>query len=193
MSSSSNFKSRKGSNTQVRKGVRTLTELLQAPVGQQEPCATAVSNLLVPTEHASWRGETHPSIQSPQRWHQANSASDKSQRAEVQQQENVFGKHLFFTNSSNLEDKAPSLSPAPERGSHDTRATICHPVVKAQSSPLPAPAGTTVLACAPSWPRRDLLPLPAALISWQRCRRGRSHRGSSPGAPRPGGAAQLGG
>lgn len=99
----------------------------------------------------------------------------------------------LFTNSSNLEDKAPSLPPAPEKGSRDTLAAVHHPAVKARSSPLPALAGTTVLARALSWPWRDFLPLPAAFISWRRCRRGRSHQGSSPGAPRPGGAAQLGG
>lgn len=152
---------------------------------------TGLSNLLVPMEHVSCRGG--PLAPIPPKVASSQHGVRQSPHAEVQQQENVFGKHLFFTNSSNLEDKAPSLSPALERGSHNTLAAVRHPMVKAQSSPLPAPAGTTVLAHALSWPRRDLLLPPAAFISWRRCRHGRSHRGSSPGAPRPGGAAQLGG
>lgn len=144
--------SRKGSNTQARNGAHPsqrcpkLLFMSRSPVHcSQQPAAAhgsarAWDTLLLLSRVPE--GGTEPT------------SIRQTSRAEVQQQENVFGKH--FTNSSNLEDKVPSLSPAPGRGV-TTRER----------------------------------PSPTALISWQRCRRGRSHQGSSPGAPQPGGAARL--
>lgn len=81
-------------------------------------CDCSLSNLLVPTEGVSCMRDplTEPPKVAP-----SQHCICQSPHAEVQQQENVFGKHFFFTNSSNLEDKAPSLSPALERESRHPR------------------------------------------------------------------------
>lgn len=95
-------------------------------------------------EHTSWQGI--PSCSPPEPLKVASSQGAVSHKAHVQEcnsRELYLANHLF-TNSSNVEDKAPSSPRAPERGSQDTLAAICRPAVKAWSSPLLAPAGTAL-------------------------------------------------
>lgn len=154
--SSSKLSSSKGSKqgVQARSGVQSMPKVPQAPVHEQEPCALQSATCSCP-RITSCMGDPLAPVQSPCGWNGANMhPTDLTCRSAT------AGKCIWqtslFTNSSNLEDKVPSLSPAPGRG-------------------------------VTTWER----PSPAALISWQRCRRGRSHQESSPGAPQPGGAAQL--
>lgn len=109
------------------------------------PGAVVLSNLQVPTECIPYRGDPLAPIRSPQRWHQASAVSDKPTCGSTTAGKCIWQTPLF-RNSSNSEDKASSTPPALERGSHNTFATVHDPVVKGESSPLPALAGTTVLA-----------------------------------------------
>lgn len=135
--------------------------------------------------------------QSPRAWRQTNGAAPDKAHVWKRDSRSVYlaNTSFFFSQPAATWKTEPRPHHQPwRRGSRDALAAGYPPAVKAQSLPLPAPAGLAVLArAAPSWPRRDLLQPPGTLISWRRCRRGRSRRGSSPGAPRPGGAARRGG
>lgn len=111
---SSLLSSRKRSNTQARNGAQSIPKVPQAPVHEQEPCALQSATCSCPWI-SPCMGDPPAPVQSPRGGHRANTHPTNLTCRSATAGKCIW-QTLLFTNSSNLEDKVPSLSPAPGRG-----------------------------------------------------------------------------